>query len=757
MTGAPIYNWYYFPLAIQSRCPSCIHLMNNSIPPDAHAVIAERRKAIRRNPRDANAHALLGLALLKQVQIEEGASALKRALELNAKLPGVHAVLANALFDLRRYEEAVPCYRTALRFQEAPDLHQHLADALLRLGHPEQAEAGARRAAELAPHDADIQLTLAAVLNAQGRKAEVDLVMHKVLQAAPEEPDARFTLGCLLYRGSRWKEALLCLEGVLEKVPAHIGALHHIALCHSELQQGEKAVHAFEQALALAPADEGLRDGLRTILQKFKLYEEAIALAEDMLARNPVHAGALSTLLHCRFTLGHFEEALSAARKFLEVEPSPQHHSMLLFILSHCCNDAQALTREHFAFGERWEPALRAGRRPHPNDRDPERMLRVGIVSGDLYNHAMANFLGPTLTALKTSTQVEIYAYYNNATEDNSTRALKNDVKAWRTIWGVDDAAAEQMIRDDAIDILIDLSGHSALNRLALFARKPAPVQATWMGYAGTTGLEAMDYILYDRFMVPGTRYVEQFSEKIVKLPLGAPFLPSPHSPPVNPLPALRNGYLTFGSFHRASKLGREVITLWSSLLHAIPNSRMLLGAQESEEDSVMVDWFAEEGIPRERLLLRRRSGIQRYLAQHHEVDICLSPFPYSGSTTIGHALWMGVPTLATIGPTNPSQAVAPFMTHIGLHTFITHDPETYVKLGVLLSQDLAALATIRSTMRERFLNSILGYPGIVGASVELALRRMWQDWTRDQAPAPFEITMQALAEAGAISEKQPS
>lgn len=731
--------------------------MNNMIPPAAQAVIAERRKAVRRNPRDANAHALLGLALLKQVQIEDGASSLQRALELNPRLSGVHAVLANALFDLRRYEEAVACYRTALRSQEAPDLHQHLADSLLRLGHPDQAEPSARRAAELAPHDADVQLTLAAVLNAQGRKAEVDLVMAKVMAAAPEDTEERFKLGCLLYKGSRWKEALLCLEGVLAKAPDHIGALHHSALCHSELQHGEEAVRVLKQALALAPANEGLRDELRSLLQKFKYYEEAIALVDDMLARDPAHAGALSTLLHCRFTLGHFEQALSAARRFLEVEPSPQHHSMLLFILSHCCNDAHELTREHFAFGERWEPALRAKRRPHPNDRDPERMLRVGLVSGDLYNHAVANFLAPTLTALKTSTQVEIYAYYNNATEDNTSRALKNDVKAWRVIWGVDDDAAEQMIRDDAIDILIDLSGHSALNRLALFARKPAPVQATWMGYAGTTGLEAMDYILQDRFMTPGTRYDDQFTEKIVKLPLGAPFLPSPHSPPVNPLPALSNGYLTFGSFHRASKLGRDVIKLWSSLLHAIPDARMLLGAQESDEDSVMVDWFAEEGIPRERLLLRRRSGIQRYLAQHHEVDICLSPFPYSGSTTIGHAIWMGVPTLGTIGPTNPSQAVAPFMTHIGLNAFITQNPETYVKLGVLLSQDLTALSTIRSTMRERFLKSALGYPGIVGGGVELALRRMWQTWTRNEAPAPFEITMQALAEAGAMSEKQSS
>jgi len=164
----------------------------------------------------------------------------------------------------------------------------------------------------------------------------------------------------------------------------------------------------------------------------------------------------------------------------------------------------------------------------------------------------------------------------------------------------------------------------------------------------------------------------------------------------------------------------------------------------------VLVDWFALEGIGPERLLLRQRSRMYDYLQQHHEVDICLSPFPYSGGTTIGHALWMGVPTLATIGPTNPSAAAAVFMVHLGLDTFITDSVDTYVKLGVFLSQNVSALATMRATMRERFMKSILGYPGITGAAVELALRRMWQRWCEDQEAAPFAVTMAELAELGA-------
>ena len=171
----------------------------------------------------------------------------------------------------------------------------------------------------------------------------------------------------------------------------------------------------------------------------------------------------------------------------------------------------------------------------------------------------------------------------------------------------------------------------------------------------------------------------------------------------------------------------------------------MLLGGLQSGIDDVLVDWFVAEGIPRERLLLRERSGVYDYLKQHYEVDICLSPFPYTGATTIGHALWMGVPTLATVGATNPSHAAAVFMAHLGLGTFITENDDTYVKLGVFLSQNADALAAMRATMRERFLKSVLGYPGVAAAGLELGLRKMWQRWCAGQEPAPLRVDLAEL------------
>jgi len=706
----------------------------------------QHRRAVRLNPRDANAHALLGLALLRQRELAEGVAGLRRALELNPKVKGLHAVLAAALFELEQFEEAATAYRQALRFQGAADLHQGLADALLRQGRGGEAEASARRAAELAPDNAAVLLTLANVLHAVGNTEDVLAALRRVLDLEPDNVDARYDLGHLLYGMHRYEEALACHREVLARQPGHVKAHRYLGLCLRSLRRTGEAVAAFEEAIALAPHDAQLLADMGAALGLQGELPQAKAVLRRALALEPHNLMGMRALIQCHFTLGEWQEALALARTSIEVDRSPDAYSMFLFILSHCCLDAGELTREHLAYGERFETPLLARRQPHANARDPLRKLRIGIVSADLYDHAVTRFVAPVFEALKDSEQVALHVFYNNTIEDHITRNLRSEAAGWHPILQLDDDAAERLIRAEEIDILIDLSGHSAMNRLPLFARKPAPVQATWIGYAGTTGLKAMDYILCDRFAVPAGRYDDQFTEQIVTTPLGAPFLPEPAAPLVNPLPALSNGYITFGSFHRASKLSREVIAHWARLLHAVPDSKMLLGGLQTGIDDVLVDWFAAEGIARDRLLLRERSNVLAYLKQHYEVDVCLSPFPYTGSTTVGHALWMGVPTLTTIGATNPSQAAAIFIAHLGLGSFITENDETYVKLGVFLSQNLQALAAMRATMRGRFMKSALGYPGLSAAGLEVALRKMWQRWCDGQGPAPLRVELAELA-----------
>jgi predicted O-linked N-acetylglucosamine transferase (SPINDLY family) len=269
------------------------------------------------------------------------------------------------------------------------------------------------------------------------------------------------------------------------------------------------------------------------------------------------------------------------------------------------------------------------------------------------------------------------------------------------------------------------------------------------MGYPGTTGLSAMDYYLVDKYGVPFGAPESQFSEKIVHLPSSATFLPEKSAPPVNFLPAMHNGHITFGSFNRLNKLRRDVIALWAELLRALPDAKMLLGAIATDQDEQMlIDWFTAEGIDRGRLTFRRRSSIPVYLQQHFHVDICLDTFPYTGSTTVLNSLWMGVPTLTIAGSTLASRAGTTWMSHVGLEQFVVANKEEFVARGVALASDIPALAEIRTSLRERCAASAAFRPDVVAAGVSRALRIMWQRWCAGESAAAFEVSMDDLSGA---------
>jgi predicted O-linked N-acetylglucosamine transferase (SPINDLY family) len=719
--------------------------------PKAAADVEQHRRAVRANPRNAQAHALLGLALQRLGQLKDAVASQRRALELDPKLTGLHAVLAPALHDLGEFEAAQDSYRRALAFDgKDADLQRGHSEVLRQLGRHEEALAAAQRAASLRPDSLEILFTLAASQHALRDHAGAAATFQRALDVAPDNVPARLDLAGSLLRMGQHDAAQACWREVLASQPDHLQARLRLGASLREQKKYEEALACFDAALALAPRqlDALLEKGVA--LQLLGDMKAANAVLEDALAIAPEHEMVLRALAHNCFELGRFEDALRHARRGLELAPSPAAHSAMLFILSHCCEDPAELSAEHRRFAERWEAPLRAARQPHANSRDPNRRLKVGFVSPDLYHHAVTRFLEPVLALLKESAHLTLVVYYTNSVNDEQTALLRSHVAVWRDVAALDDDLLERRIRDDGIDILVDLSGHSARNRLALFARKPAPVQASWIGYAGTTGLEAMDFYLSDQFHLPEGRYDDQFSEQIVRLPLSAPFMPDPNAPPVNPLPALANGYLTFGSFHRASKVRREVVAQWARLLRAVPNARMLLGGLQKGTDDTLLAMFDAEGIPRERLILRERTTVHGFLTQHHEVDVCLSPFPYSGSTTICHALWMGVPTLATIGPTNPSHSAVCYMAHLGLGSFIADDEAAFIRLGQFLAENTATLAALRASMRERFTNSVVGYPGVAAAGVEHALRLMWQRWCEGQPAAPLRVRLSDLAQEGA-------
>lgn len=584
-----------------------------------------------------------------------------------------------------------------------------LGAALQTLGRSDEAVQYMQKAAVLLPMDPETHSIYGVTLKDQGRLVEAEASLRQSLVLNPNYAIGHCNLGATLRDLGRFVEAEASLRQALELNPDHVEIHHNLALTlqnHGRLAEAEACLR---QALTLKSSAKGVHEALGSLLQEQGRLTEAAEFYRTSLAIDA----------NCAYV-----------------------HSNLLFCLTLMKGiTTEALFAEHCHFGEQFEGPLRAHWPEHRNLRDPERCLQIGFVSADFYNHAVASFIEPVLMHLGGNKKLCLHAYYNHFTQDSVTQRLHGYFTHWNSVVGLSDAALIKKIHADGIDILIDLSGHTSHNRLVTFAHKPAPIQVSWMGYPGTTGLQAMDYYLTDSFLLPPGQLNAQFTEKLVHLPANAPFLPSVDAPPVNTLPALVNSYVTFGSFHRMNKLSRPVIALWSQLLRTVPDSKMLLGAMPMDNcNETLIDWFAQEGIDRERLSFHPRSSIPAYLALHHQVDICLDAFPYAGGTTTLHALWMGVPTLTLAGTTVAGRTGACILGHVGLDSFIAHDEAAFVLQGLSLVSDPSSLANLRKTLRERCSQSAPGQPEIIANGLDSALRAMWQRWCKGLPAEPFEV-----------------
>lgn len=673
---------------------------------------ASCRRAVELRPDYAEGWNQLGFALHSQGRLGEAETSYRRAIGIDASLLTAHGNLGAALMQQGRLAEAEISYRRVIAADHGfAAQHKNPAIELQNSCQPTGTRTLDQRALEPAPGLAGAHSNLGALLLGQGRLAEAEASCRRAVALAPALADAHSNLGTTLLGSGRPTGAEASYRTAIELAPGLAEA--HSNLGALLLSQGR-----------LAEAEASCR--------------RAIAIDPDF---SDAHSNLGSTLLET----GRLAEAEASCRRALLLNPElTEAHNVLLFCLSH--NPAvgsEALFAEHLQFGECVEAPLRVrpGRPAYTNLREPERQLRIGIVSADLYNHPVAFFLEPILDHLCRDSGFSLHAYSNrvSSSDDAVTLRLRRLFESWTPVIGVSDDAVADNIRADGIDILADLSGHTRGTRLPVFGRKPAPVQASWIGYPGTTGLQAMDYYLADRFFLPLEEFADQFTEKIVHLPATAAFLPAKSAPPVNPLPALNSGRLTLGSFNRLSKLSPQVVALWSRLLRALPDARMLLGAMPQEERcAALLACFEREGIARERLSLHPRCGLEDYLALHHQVDFCLDAFPYGGGTTNSHALWMGVPTLTLLGHTPPGRQGATIMAHVGLDAFIATDEGDFVAKGVRWAGQLGELAELRAGMRERFGRSPLGQPAVVAAGLSTALRTMWRRWCDGLPPEAF-------------------
>ena len=615
-----------------------------------------------------------------------------------------------------------------------------LAAALRAQGRNGQALAPLEKAAALAPGDPKLQFNLGNVLRDLGQSEQAMQRYRQALRLQPDFPEASYQLGNLQQDLGRHAEAEQNYRRVLKSVPGHAKAHANLALSMQETGRLEEARASLARAIALEPGNTALHFNLADLLHDMGRLAEAEEACHKALLLDPDLAPAHSHLGTILQDQGRLQEALACYDAALRLQPADLvASSSRLFCLNylpgtdagHCLAQAQK-------FGElaarRAGPAFSAWRCPADAQR-----LRVGLVSADLREHPVGYFLESVLSQID-SRRIELVAFPAQAGGDALTQRIRPHFAQWQPLAGLDDEAAAQLVHTTAPHVLIDLSGHTAHNRLTLFARRPAPVQATWLGYFATTGVAAIDYLLADAWSLPPA-LEGGFTEKIWRLPdTRLCFTPPAAAPEVGPLPAGTAGPITFGCFNNLSKINDDVVALWCRVLDAVPGSRLLLKAKQYRDASVVDavrERFVRRGLEAGRLEIEGPSPRSNYLAAYHRVDIGLDPFPFPGGTTTVESLWMGVPVLTLSGDTFVSRQGVGILTNAGLPEWVAADAGDCVARAVRHAADLPALAALRGGLRAQLLASPLFDAPRFARALEDALHGMWARHVKSaQAPA---------------------
>lgn len=694
--------------------------------------IARFRKAVSLQSNHANAHYNLGNALKEHGRLDEAIASYRKAVVLTPGYAQLHSNLGDALQTQGRLDEAIASYRKALRLD--PDLvevHYNLGDVLSEQENLDEAVASYRRAIGLKPDYAEAYNNLGNVLKSQDKLDEAADAYQQAIRLKPDFAEAYNNLGVIFQKQDRLDEAIAHCRQAVSLKPDFAEAHGNLGDALYALGRLDEAIASSTRALELKPDSAETYNSLGTVLRERGRLDEAAACSRQALQLKPDFAEACNSLGNTFQAQGRLEEALACYRQALSLKPdSTIAYSNLLYTMQYMDTVTPAeVFSEHQRYAERFETPLKAHWQPHTNSRAPERRLKIGYVSADLYNHAVAFFIEPIL-AHHDKSQVEIYCYYNHIKRDAHTDLIAAHADHWLACSKINDEQLAERIRDDGIDILVDLSGHTGYNRLPVFARKPAPVQATWIGYAGSTGLTAMDYRITDEKMDPPGLTEPYHSESLVRMAdSGVAYRPAPDCPPVNPLPALTADTFVFASLNNLIKINASVINLWARILKALPHARLMLG--NVTDDGIrqrVIERFGQVGVEANRLILQPRMSFSEYLALHHTIDLALDPFPYNGGTTTMHSLWMGVPVITLAGGHMVSRVGVSALAHLDLDAFITHSEEEYLQRTLQIAQDLPGLDRVRQSLRER-MSGTSCEPGSITRHLEMAYRDMWRKW----------------------------
>lgn len=561
-------------------------------------------------------------------------------------------------------------------------------------------------------------------------------IFREILKVQPNNVSALHFTGLIHYRRKEYESSIRYIQEALRFGPDYADAYNNLGIVLQEIGQLDEAIPSYQKAIQLNPNFDRAYYNLGTAFKDRWRINEAIAQYQKALQLNPYLFEAYNNMGLAFQDQGRLDEAEACYRKALQIKPDfPVCHSNLLLLMNYNSrNDVQAIFSEHLRFAKQFAEPLASAILPHTNDPTPGRRLKIGYVSPDFRRHSVNYFIEPVLT-FHNHEQCEIFCYSDILRPDTVTERLTGYADHWRNIFGISDEEVAAIIRKDQIDILIDLAGHTAYNRMLMFARKPAPVQISWIGYPPTTGLSTIDYKIVDNFTNPSHKTEQLYTEKLLPLPESfVVYLPDKDSPEISPLPALSKGHITFSSFNNFAKITQEVVTLWAKILDKVPDSHMLMKWKSFSDTSTheyAINMFMQRGIDAGRIILQSSEPPPEYLLSYSSVDIGLDTFPFNGLTTTCEALWMGIPVITLAGTSYASRGGVSFLSNLGLSELIAETADEYVSIAVNLATDLNRLQALRKNLRNIMLNSPLLNHKRFSFHLEKLYHSIWDKWCR--------------------------
>jgi predicted O-linked N-acetylglucosamine transferase (SPINDLY family) len=721
-------------LAAEPNQPEALHLLGVIAQQAGKHALAiqyiERAIAIRGD--QPLFHNNLGEAYRAVRRFPDAIACYRRALELNPDFAGAYYNLGNAWKGQGQSAEAIHCYRQAIeRKPDYAEAYNNLGSALKEDGQIAESVACFQRALELKPELAEARQNLSTTLPGPGATARAEADDRSAPRSPRDDAEARFRLGNALNAQRRWADAAACYRRAVALKPDYVEAHNNLGATLKDQGKFAEAAVCYRTALRYQPDYAEAHNNLGGVFWELGNLDQALPCFRRALELKPDYAEAHYNLGVLLKDCGQAVEAVACYQRALELQPAFRTcHSNLVYLLHFCPGyDAQAIYEEHRRWNQRHAAALAKSAPPHGNERSPERRLRVGYVSPNFRVHCQSLFTVPLFSS-HDHRNLEIFCYSDVDRPDDVTARLRSHADAWRDISGRSDEQVAELVRSDRIDILVDLTMHMEGNRLLVFARKPAPVQLCWLAYPATTGLTAIDYRLTDPHLDPPGCDDGCYAEESIRL--GHSFWcygPPESGPAVNRLPALDEGYVTFGCLNNFCKINPPVLKLWAQVLNAVDRSRLMILAPKGGHRQRSLDLLAQEGVAAERVTFVGGRPRPQYLELYRQIDLGLDTFPYNGHTTSMDSFWMGVPVVTLAGQTTVGRAGVSLSMNLDLPELIARDGEQFVRIAAELAGDLPRLAHLRATLRERMQRSPLMDAPRFAANVEAAYRAMWRRW----------------------------